>query len=196
MAIPCPQCGREYDVTLFQFGRTIDCTCGGRVGLEKRLGPPVSSAEPRFIADAMLGGLARWLRILGYDTSYDAAIQDAEMVRQSLTEGRNILTRDRRIPDEWRISGCMIVEAEDTESQLREVVGRFDLQLGSRVFTRCTLCNALLTSVSRNEVEGRVPERVLEHHKAFSLCPHCDQVYWQGSHTERILSRLRTIMDG
>lgn len=81
MAIPCPRCDRTYDVTLFEFGRTIHCTCGERVGLEQRIGPTpyptpepsLSSAtdEPRFIADAMLGKVARWLRTLGYDTVYD-----------------------------------------------------------------------------------------------------------------------------
>ena len=95
MAITCHGCGREYDVTLFQFGRTIRCTCGARVGLEHRIGPAVDEARPRFIADAMLGRLARWLRTLGYDTAYDDRIADADLVRRSLTEGRHLLTRDR-----------------------------------------------------------------------------------------------------
>jgi uncharacterized protein with PIN domain len=196
MAIPCPGCGREYDVTLFQFGRTIDCTCGARVGLEKRVGPPVSADDPRFVADAMVGGLARWLRILGYDTTYDDSISDADLVRQSIQENRYILTRDQRIPEEWRISGCVILEAEDTESQLQEVAGRFGLKIGPRLFTRCTLCNAPLERVPPATVAGRVPEKVRGLHDAFSACSACGQIYWRGSHTERIRARLQTILKG
>jgi hypothetical protein len=66
MAIRCQRCGREYDVTLFQFGRTIHCACGSRVRLEDPVGLAVTHSDPRFMVDAMLGGLARWLRILGF----------------------------------------------------------------------------------------------------------------------------------
>ena len=67
VAVPCPRCGREYDVALFGFGRTIWCTCGGRVGLGPRRRSLQVPTEGRFIADAMLGKLARWLRLLGFD---------------------------------------------------------------------------------------------------------------------------------
>ena len=194
MAIQCPQCGREYDVTLFQFGRTIHCTCGTRVGLEKRLGPPVTSSEPRFIVDGMLGGLARWLRILGYDAAYDPAIPDKELVRRSLSEGRHILTRDRALPDEWRITACTILEVEDSEGQLKEVIQRFNLEAGDRLFSRCTVCNSLLESVPREEARSRVPPRVFELHDVYARCPNCHRIYWEGSHTERMRARLKAIL--
>ena len=95
MAILCPTCGREYDVTLFQFGRTISCTCGAHVGLEKRIPFTPIGREPRFICDAMLGRLARWLRTLGYDTEYDDAIDDAVLVAR----GRGGLVILARGPD-------------------------------------------------------------------------------------------------
>lgn len=196
MAIHCPQCGREYDVTLFQFGRTIHCTCGTRVGLEKRLGPPVTSSEPRFIADAMLGGLARWLRILGYDTVYDPAISDAELIRRGLAESRHILTRDQALSKEWRVSGYTVLEVDDTETQLREVLKRFDLMARARLFSRCTVCNSLLESVPREEARSRVPPRVFELHDVYARCPNCHRIYWEGSHTERMRARLKAILGG
>ena len=196
MAIQCPDCGREYDVTLFQFGRTIHCTCGSRIGLEKRLGPPVTSSEPRFMVDAMLGSLARWLRVLGYDTAYDAAISDEQLVVRSLEEGRHILTRDRALPEEWRIDGCTVLEVEDSEEQLKYVLQRFGLESGIRLFSRCTVCNSPLGSISREAARDRVPPKVFELHDTFAYCSTCDQVYWEGSHTERMRARLKAILQG
>ncbi len=195
MAIPCPSCGRQYDVTLFQFGRTIHCTCGTRVGLEMRLESVATGGAPCFIADAMLGRLARWLRVMGCDVAYDAAISDADLVRKALEEGRSILTRDRDLPEEWTVSPCLLLETDDVEDQLREVLATFDLRSHIRPFTRCTRCNAPLRSVSVHEVRERVPPRIARLHHTFAQCPDCSRVYWQGSHTERIRLRLARILD-
>lgn len=191
MAIQCPNCGREYDVTLFQFGHTIHCTCGARVGLEKRIGLDLAQAEPRFMVDAMLGALARWLRVLGCDAAYDPAIADEELVRRSLEEGRHILTRDRLIPEEWRVSSCTVLSSDDPEAQLREVAEKFALDADSGLFSRCTVCNARLEAVPPARVRDRVPSRVLELHDAFWWCPQCDRVYWEGSHTRRMRERVK-----
>ncbi len=193
VAIPCPQCGRQYDITLFQFGRTIHCTCGRRVGLEKRLGPPDSVDQPRFIADAMLGRVARWLRTLGYDTDYDQEITDSELVRRAISEGRHILTRDRSLPEEWRIDGYLVLSAEDTLEQLSEVVSAFKLRPPSRLFDRCRMCNEMLEPVSREEVASAIPKRVLEREAEFRRCPGCERTYWEGSHTARMRAVLGRI---
>ncbi|MFQ5538602.1 MAG: Mut7-C RNAse domain-containing protein [Gemmatimonadota bacterium] len=192
MAVTCCACGREYDVTLFQFGRTIHCTCGARVGKEKRLAPPLPATEPRFIADAMLGRLARWLRILGFDTAYDPEIADEDLVRRSLAEGRHILTRDRRLCDEWQVSNCVILESEHVDAQVRQIVTRMRLASAIRLFlfSRCPVCNALLVPLPEDEARPRAPPCVAERHHTFAHCPECDRVYWEGSHTERMRARL------
>ena len=110
MGVPCPRCGRSYDVTLFQFGRTIWCTCGQRVALEPRL-RSARDAEPRFFADAMLGRLARWLRIAGFDTRHDPHVEDADLEALALEEGRAILTRDRALPQEWSVEDVLALGA-------------------------------------------------------------------------------------
>ncbi len=214
MSIQCPKCGREYDVTLFQFGRTIHCTCGARVGLEKRIvGEPLAAerprteplmeeplpegalpAEPRFMVDAMLGALARWLRVLGYDTAYDPSIADQELVRRGLAEGRHILTRDRGIPQEWRVSSCTLLDSDNPEAQLKQVAEAFSLSADSGLFSRCTICNSRLATVSPDQVRDKVPPRVLELHEAFSWCPECGRVYWEGSHTRRMRKRLEEML--
>ena len=142
----------------------------------------------------MLGGLARWLRILGFDTAYDPAISDRELVRRGLVEGRHILSRDRALPKEWRVAQCTILEAEDAEAQLQDVVERFGLKGKIRLFSRCTVCNALLEPAPRAEIRDRAPERVARSHDTFSHCPECRRVYWQGSHTERMRARLPGIL--
>jgi uncharacterized protein with PIN domain len=185
VAVPCPRCEREYDVTLFEFGRTLWCTCGSRVGLapRERLSP---GSERRFIADAMLGRLARWLRLLGFDCAWEHDIADEALVRRAIAEDRIVLSRDRALPEEWRISGIHRVDAEKVRDQLAEVVGAFDLAPEIRLLSRCSHCNAPLAPAALRDVVDRVPQRVLERHKAFSACPACGRVYWEGSHTARI----------
>jgi uncharacterized protein with PIN domain len=178
-------------VALFQFGRTIDCTCGRRVGLEPRVRNAPAGYEIRFIADAMLGRLARWLRMLGCDTAFDASITDPELARRGIEEERTILTRDRRFREEWRVPRLLVLETEAPLEQLREVARAFDLDSRSRLFTRCNRCNAPLASVGRAEVAGRIPERVLRERERFALCPSCGRVYWEGSHTVRMRRLLR-----
>jgi uncharacterized protein with PIN domain len=191
VGVPCSRCGREYDVALFPFGRTIHCTCGNRVGLEPRV-RDLGGAEPRFAADAMLGRLARWLRILGFDTTWVAHIADGDLVRCAVEENRVILTRDRALPGEWRVSGVAVVASEDPLAQLREVAVRFDLARRVHLFTRCSRCNTPLEPASKAEARGSVPPRVWHAESRFRRCPDCARFYWSGSHTDR----MRRVIDG
>jgi uncharacterized protein with PIN domain len=140
----------------------------------------------------MLGRLARWLRLLGFDCSYRADIPDAELVEHAWRDGRVILTRDRRLLEEWRVSGIHLVRAEHTGEQLREVLRAFELLDGVRLFSRCSACNRLLEETSRQAARGRAPRRVLEAEERFWECPECKRVYWRGSHTDRI----RRVVEG
>jgi uncharacterized protein with PIN domain len=193
VAVSCTGCGRQYDVTLFQLGRTIHCTCGRRVGLEHRISIADSLEKPRFFADSMLARLARWLRTLGYDTVCEDAIADAELVRRAFLEGRRILTRDRKLFDEWRIDGGLLVRAEHPLEQLAEVVEAFRLSAPERLFTRCRVCNGELEPLDRERVSGRVHPRVEAHARDFAECSDCRRVYWEGSHTERMRSVLARV---
>lgn len=195
MGVPCPGCGREYDVALFQFGRTLHCTCGRRVGLEPRVRHTETDArEPRFAADAMLGRLARWLRVLGYDTSYESRIEDEGLVRRALLEDRILLTCDRALPEEWRVARYLLLQPEAPLEQLRQVVEHFSLDPDRPLFRRCTHCNQPVETVERAAVVGRVPARVLDEHDRFSRCPRCTRIYWEGSHTRRMRHTLRRVL--
>lgn len=186
MAVPCPRCGRSYDVTLFEFGRTIWCTCGSRVGMEPRVRELGAGEETRFIADAMLGRLARWLRLLGFDCAYENEIADRRLVECGVDEKRVILTRDRALAEDWRVSGIHVVGGESTFEQIVEVVRRFDLARSVGLFRRCSECNELVRPVPATAVAGRVPERIAAEQEEFRECPRCGRVYWEGSHADRM----------
>lgn len=199
MSIFCPHCGREYDVTLFQYGRTIECACGRRVGREvkvRSLYRPQRPEELRFMVDVMLGRLARWLRVLGYDAAYQEGIEDADLVRLSLDEGRILLTRDRALPTEWWIDNYLLIDSTRPVEQLSQVVRRYGLPWRDRLFTRCTVCNEPLDTLDRHQALGRVPEKILEHASRFASCPVCNRVYWQGSHVDRMRRRLDEALKG
>jgi uncharacterized protein with PIN domain len=194
MAIPCPRCGRQYDATLFEFGRTVACDCGARLDRDAPRCSGRGEPEPRFACDAMLGKLARWLRVIGCDVVYRAHIDDAELAELALAEGRVILTRDRRLPLERKATRCLIVESESTAEQLRQVAATFELEWHARAFTRCTRCNGPIREAPKREVAGSVPTRVLLEQDRFARCVDCQQIYWRGSHVERMRRTLRRVL--
>jgi uncharacterized protein len=194
MAIACRGCGRQYDVSLFEYGRTIRCTCGSVVGLEHRVEIDTSPGPPAFFADAMLERLARWLRILGFDCALERGIPDADLVRRASAERRVILTRDRDIRSEWRVLNVFDVPQGSTSEQLAAVVARFDLARHARPFTRCSRCNELLAEADPAAVAGLVPESVAREQRQFLRCHACGRVYWAGSHASRMRAVIESLM--
>jgi uncharacterized protein len=146
---------------------------------------PEPLREPRFSVDANLGQLARYMRLLGFDTAYDRDASDAELAESSQKEGRLLLTRDVGLLKRRTISHGYFVRAEDPREQVIEVLTRFDLAGAARPFKRCTLCNAELVPVDKSEVASRVPEGSLKRFDDFRACSGCGQIYWEGSHMQR-----------
>jgi uncharacterized protein len=171
----------------------LDRACGCRVGGEAPSSPP-GDRELRFIADAMLERLARWLRALGFDTVSGGATANGELVRRAMEEGRYLLTRDRRLPDRWRGSGCLLLRSTAPLEQLREVITHFQLTLPPELFTRCLVCNTELRSANAEEIASQVPQGAHARLAASRYCPSCGRVYWEGSHTRRMRSTLAGII--
>jgi len=149
--------------------------------------------EIKLLADGMLGRLARWLRILGYDTAYDPALTDLELVRRARAEGRVLLTRDRQLAARRGVSS-LLVESEQVEAQLIQVMEALHLS-AERSFSRCPVCNTPLKEVSPQEVQDRVPPYILRTQRVFRRCPHCHRLYWRGSHWEHMNQRLKTLLE-
>lgn len=150
-------------------------------------------AAPRaaFLADAHLGGLARFLRMLGFDTLHDQALADRDIRRIAHDEERIVLTRDRDLLKCREIARGCYVRALKPEEQLREVLARYRLAERARAFTLCLRCNLPLVAVDKLAVAHRVPPRVLEIQDAFTRCPGCDRVYWPGTHYERMKATIK-----
>jgi len=146
--------------------------------------------EPRFVADAHLGGLAHMLRMLGFDTLYDNHFDDDEIVVIAERDGRIVLTRDRELLKRRAVTHGCYVHAQQSEAQLREIVERLDLARSARPFTLCLHCNAPLRPIDKASVLDRLPPRVQVHYERFSLCDGCGRVYWEGSHWRNMLKVL------
>jgi len=158
---------------------------------------PKSGSDPdlHFVADAHLGGLARFLRMLGFDTLHRNAFSDEEIRRLAETEGRIVLTRDRELLKCREIARGAYVRALKPEAQLREVARRYGLEAHARPFSLCLACNLPLQPAERGAVAARVPPAVLDLHEHFVRCPGCNGVFWPGSHYRRMLSALRSSFD-
>ncbi len=150
--------------------------------------------EPRFIADAHLGGLARLLRMLGFDTRYEPGAADELVRRLATNERRVILTRDRALLICRDVTHGCYVHAVKPPEQLREVVQRLQLAARARPFTRCLCCNEPLQAVDKAEVLTAVPPRVAESHQSFTRCPACARVYWPGDHHRRMRAMLCEVL--
>ena len=145
---------------------------------------------PRFFADVMLGRLARWLRVLGYDTAYETDIDDPDLVERADAEGRVLLTRDRHLVTHLRPERSVLVQSDVPLEQLREVVDACDLEPPGELFTRCPVCNGALRPATETERRDLVPDDARDLPGPIRRCPRCGRVYWLGSHTKRMRQTL------
>ena len=146
----------------------------------------------RFVADAHLGGLARLLRMAGFDTLYDNHFRDSEIAAISAREGRIVLTRDRDLLKRREITHGCYVHTLKSEQQLREIFERLDLGRSARPFSLCLHCNAPLHPIDKTLVQQRVAPAVQDRYERFTVCDICGRVFWEGSHWQR----MRALLDG
>ncbi len=142
----------------------------------------------------MLGRLARMLRLLGYDTVYLQDLTPAKLQQTLQPEERILLTRghaEKRFPG---LKNYHVLQSDDPPKQLREVVDRFGLDPNSGLWTRCTLCNSAIRKIEKEAAGSRVPPKVFEIYTEFFECSGCSHVYWKGSHVERILRNLSSLL--
>jgi uncharacterized protein with PIN domain len=142
--------------------------------------------DPHFVLDAHLGKLAAHLRMLGFDTLYKNDFTDRLLMALSRNKGRILLSKDRTLVYKSGLTRAYEVKAVKPRQQLSEVLDRFDLYGRTRPFTRCMICNAVLETVRKEDVAGRVPPGVWQTHDTYRRCPACHKVYWPGSHYQRM----------
>lgn len=155
---------------------------------------PEPLRETRFVADNHLGRLARFLRLLGFDTSYEKNWDDPELARISAEEHRIILTRDVGLLKRSAVTHGYYVRAVGARGQVAEVVRRFHLSGRLEPFTRCMACNGTLAPVAKEAIAHRLPPGTRRKFDHFSVCSSCDRIYWQGAHhpeLRRIIAAAR-----
>jgi uncharacterized protein with PIN domain len=147
----------------------------------------------KFITDCMLGTLAKWLRILGYDTLYYRFIEDTALIQKALRTQRTLLTRDEEVFRKFKSPDKLLIQSDDVMSQLKQVIEEKKLEVGSQLFTRCVLCNTRLIRVDKEEIQHLVPEYVFKTQQEFSICNHCKKIYWKGTHRTRMMEKLKNL---
>ena len=154
---------------------------------------PISNGcqvEPRFVLDNHLGRLAAYLRMLGFDCLYQNDFGDEEMAEIAQAEGRILLSRDRRLLMRKAVTHGYCLRSLDSLEQLSEVIRRFNLKEQIHPFHRCLRCNHPLEPVAKEVVLNRLEPLTRLYFDEFQICPACQQIYWKGSHYERMQSLI------
>lgn len=146
----------------------------------------------KFITDSNLGKLAKWLRILGYDTLVYRGEADRNFLRKAAREGRVALTRKKDMAAR-QFSGTLItVGSGRVQEQLREVMEKLHISAdGSRLFSICVRCNEELAAVNKEDIAGLVPAFVYDTQAVFRRCPGCKGIFWPGTHIDNALTHLK-----
>lgn len=159
--------------------------------------PPVSRERTKFVADAMLGSLARKLRVLGFDTAYYKSGDDSGIIRLAAESGRVILTADRALGALAARRGvnAVVLTGRSDGSRVKALVktarlAGFSLHKGDPL---CSLCNGELERLGRDDVAGKVPRSVEARHRLFYECRSCGKVYWKGGHWKKLRSFERML---
>jgi hypothetical protein len=149
---------------------------------------------PCFAAEKTLGRLTKWLRLLGFDTRYEPELAGKKFI-DTLEKDRILLTRTRRIQNQFASHRLIFVESDHLAQQLNQIFRELNLKASqTRPFSRCLQCNAPIVVVEKASILGRVPDYIFEIHDRFQKCPECDRIYWPGSHTRRSLEKIRQLL--
>ena len=183
LGVPHTEVGQ---VTVNGQARGLDSVPHNGDRIEVRAAAPGCPIEPRFLLDSHLGRLAAYLRMSGFDCLYNNDYHDDEIAGILAEDARILLTRDRRLLMRKVVQYGYCLRSLEPPQQLTEVVRRFDLADKIRPFHRCLRCNHPLQPVSKETVLDRLEPLTKIHFDEFHLCPACDQVYWKGSHVERM----------
>ncbi len=147
------------------------------------------------LCDHMLGTLATWLRLCGFDTYYASAdIDDDGLLDLAKKEARVLITRDKQLAERARTRHLSVISltSTDLDEQLRHVLREMPLDL-TLILTRCSVCNTPLESVEKGLVKEHVPSKIFIQHETFWRCPCCNKIYWKGSHYDNMLGKIENL---
>ena len=150
--------------------------------------------EAAFIVDHNAGKIAKWLRMLGYDTLFFTGEDDFTMVSIAMRENRIILTRDTGVMKRRQISSgrvkAILLASDNSQLQIQQVLRTLKINNSFALFTRCLECNKLLVERTKEEVEGRVPPYVYSTQEHYVECTFCKRIYWKGTHWQAMIDKI------
>lgn len=149
----------------------------------------------KFILDVHLGKLARYLRFLGFDTYYRNDLDDDEIIKLSASEKRIILTRDKGILKNGGVTHGYYVRNQKPPDQLQEIIDKFDLREKIKPFSRCSCCNGRIKKVSKQSIIKLLKPLTIKHFDEFFQCTECKNIYWEGSHFEKLSKWIQQLRD-
>jgi hypothetical protein len=152
----------------------------------------VESKSKRFVVDKMLGKLAKWLRILGYDTFYTNKIKPETLLSIAISENRIILTRNHKLLKQKNRIPVILIHSDTVKEQLRELNSKIPLS-ANHLFTRCPICNQKTHPIEKEKVKGVVPPYVYQTEDKFTHCIQCGRTYWKGTHITHAKEWLKSI---
>ncbi len=150
--------------------------------------------NPRFIVDQNVGKLAKWLRMMGYDTLFFRGDNDSQMIATAQKENRVILTKDTQIMKRKVVTNgqikTILLEDDEPELQMYQVLATLSLNPQFRPFSICLECNQPLAERSKREVKELVPPYVFQTQSQYMECPMCHRIYWRGTHWQAMTRKL------
>ena len=149
--------------------------------------------EIKFILDVHLGKLAKYLRMCGFDTAYQNDYDDKKIIEISLEENRIILTRDIGILKVKSVSNGYFIRDQNSKAQLTEVLKHFDLYRAINPFSRCIKCNGKLERIEKEKIIQQLEPLTQKYFNKFFRCTHCQSIFWEGSHFDRMSRFINTI---
>ena len=152
------------------------------------------TGQPRFVADGHLGKLVSYLRLLGFDVLYCNDCSDKLLAELSNNQDRILLTRDRGLLKRNQVRSGYCVMAKDPQIQVVEVLRRFKIADAAHPFSRCARCNGSLIPVEKMAILDRLEHKTKQYYDEFHICQICDQIYWKGSHFDRMESQLQNFL--
>ncbi len=150
----------------------------------------------KFFADEMLGKLAHWLRLAGLDVAYERGIEDGVLVQRAKDEQRILLTRDTHLIQKLKPVEYLFIKHDHLKDQFSQFHQHFPgIFEKHQAFSRCAECNAILETLPKEKLKGKIFNYVYYTQHSFKICPHCEHVYWNATHVEKIKSKLRSLIE-
>ena len=148
----------------------------------------------KFAVDCMLGKLAKWLKILGFDTAYFSKIEDDDLLVFAQNESRVLLTRDNGLIEKSKNVPALFINSEKWSEQIQQVFNEFDLKGEANPNSRCIECNTVLKALPKERARNLVTPFIYQNAEKYSLCPECGRVFWKGTHQRDMEEKITKLL--